>query len=211
MSYLEKPLRDYVAAAASGQPTPGGGSVSALAGALGVTMAEMAANFTLGKEKFRDVAPQVTELLSALTDARAKLLDLMEKDIAAYANVSSAYALPRGTDEEKAARTQAIQEALAVALAAPLEAVRVTAAALAATRRLVDVANPNLISDVGVAAELLLGALRGARLNVDVNLAYLKDEDLVGRSRREADSLEAEARRLHDETVEVVAQRLSGS
>lgn len=211
MNYLEKPLRDYVETAASGQPTPGGGSVSALAGALGVTMAEMAANFTLGKEKFRDVAPQVMELLAALTDARVKLLDLMGKDIAAYGEVSSAYALARGTDEEKAARTQAIQEALAVALGAPLEAMRVAAAALAATRRLVDVANPNLISDVGVAAELLLGALRGARLNVDVNLAYLKDEDLIGRSRREADGLEAEARRLHDETVDVVGQRLSRS
>ena len=211
MNYVEKPLQDYLEDAASGQSTPGGGSVSALAGALGVTMAEMAANFTVGKEKFRDVAPQVTELLSALTDARTNLLDLMEKDIAAYAQVSSAYSLPRGTDEEKATRTQAIQGALAVALAAPLEAMRVVVAALEATRKLVDIANPNLISDVGVAAELLLGALRGARLNVDVNLAYLKDAALIDRRRQEADALETEARRLHDETVAAVAQALSPS
>ena len=211
MNYLERPLRDYLETSASGQPTPGGGSVSALAGALGVTMAEMAANFTLGREKFRDVAPTVMELLGALTDARIKLLDLMQKDIAAYGEVSAAYGMSRGTEEQKATRTQAIQEALVVALGAPLEAMRVLASALDGTRRLAELANPNLISDVGVAAELLLGALRGARLNVDVNLAYLKDSGLVGRRRQEADALEREARRLHNETVEVVSRKLSRS
>jgi len=211
VSYLDKPLRDYLKDAASGEPTPGGGSVSALAAALGVTMAEMAGNFTLGRDKFRDVAPQVMELETALRDTRVKLLDLMEKDMQAYGKVSAAYGMPRETDEQKAARTQAIQEALALALAAPLEAMRAVAAALEATRQLVEIANPNLISDVGVAAELLLGALGGARFNVDVNLAYLKDEDLISRSRQEVDALEAEARRLHDETVAVVTQNLSRS
>lgn len=211
MNYLERPLRDYLEDAASGRPTPGGGSVSALAGALGVTMAEMAAQFTLGREKFRDVAPEVERLLATLSKARGRLLDLMEKDIAAYGEVSSAYALPRGTAEEKAARTAAIQAALRAALAAPLEAMRVVVAALEAARRLVDLANPNLTSDVGVAAELLLGALRGARLNVDVNLAYLKDEQVVTEARREADDLQARALRLHQETLQEVARRLSRS
>ena len=209
MNYLERPLRDYLEDAASGRPTPGGGSVSALVGALGVTMAEMAANFTLGREKFREVAPAVEELLGLLGDARGKLLDLVEKDIAAYGEVSSAYALPRGSEVEKAARTAAIQEALRVALRAPLEAMQVVTAALEATRQLAEVANPNLLSDVGVAAELLLGALRGARLNVDVNLAYLKDEEVVRSARREADGLQDQARRLHQETVQVVGGRLS--
>lgn len=209
MNYLERPLRDYLEDAASGRPTPGGGSVSALVGALGVTMAEMAANFTLGREKFREVAPAVEELLGLLGDARGKLLDLVEKDIAAYGEVSSAYALPRGSEAEKAARTAAIQEALRVALRAPLEAMQVVTAALEATRQLAEVANPNLLSDVGVAAELLLGALRGARLNVDVNLAYLKDEEVVRSARREADGLQGQARRLHQETVQVVGGRLS--
>jgi len=208
VNYLERPLRTYLEDAASGRPTPGGGSVSALAGALGVTMAEMAANFTLGREQFRDVAPEVMELVTALTGVRSKLLDLMEKDIVAYGQVASAYGRPRATEEEKAARARAIQEALAVALEAPLAAMRVATEALAATRRLVEVANPNLVSDVGVAAELLWGALRGARLNVDVNLAHLKDEGLVGRFRREADALEAEARTSRAETVEIVSRKL---
>lgn len=208
MNYLERPLRTYLEDAASGRPTPGGGSVSALAGALGVTMAEMAANFTLGREQFRDVAPEVMELASVLTGARSKLLDLMEKDIAAYGQVASAYGRPRATEEEKAARARAVQEALVVALEAPLAAMRVVAGALAATRRLVEAANPNLLSDVGVAAELLWGALRGARLNVDVNLAHLRDEGLVRRFRTEADALEAEARTARAETVEIVSRKL---
>ena len=208
MNYLERPLRTYLEDAASGRPTPGGGSVSALAGALGVTMAEMAANFTLGREQFRDVAPEVMELASVLTGARSELLDLMEKDIAAYGQVASAYGRPRATEEEKAARARAVQEALVVALEAPLAAMRVVAGALAATRRLVEAANPNLLSDVGVAAELLWGALRGARLNVDVNLAHLRDEGLVRRFRTEADALEAEARTARAETVEIVSRKL---
>jgi len=208
VNYLERPLRTYLEDAASGRPTPGGGSVSALAGALGVTMAEMAANFTLGREQFRAVAPEVMELASVLTGARSKLLDLMEKDIAAYGQVASAYGRPRVTEEEKAARARAVQEALVVALEAPLAAMRVAAGALAATRRLVEVANPNLLSDVGVAAELLWGALRGARLNVDVNLAHLRDEGLVRRFRTEADALEAEARTARAETVEIVSRKL---
>jgi len=208
VNYLERPLRTYLEDAASGRPTPGGGSVSALAGALGVTMAEMAANFTLGREQFRDVAPEVMELASVLTGARSELLDLMEKDIAAYGQVASAYGRPRATEEEKAARARAVQEALVVALEAPLAAMRVVAGALAATRRLVEAANPNLLSDVGVAAELLWGALRGARLNVDVNLAHLRDEGLVRRFRTEADALEAEARTARAETVEIVSRKL---
>ena len=209
MSYLEKPLRYYLEDAASGEPTPGGGSVSALAAALGVTMGEMAANFTLGREKFREVEPEVKELLATLTEARGSLLQLMEEDIASYGQVSAAYSLLRATAEEKSARTQAIQQALARALAVPLEAMRVVAAALAAVRQLANIANPNLISDVGVSAELLLGALRGARLNVDVNLTYLKDEGLIRSSRQEAESLEAEARRLHGETLGRVRAKLS--
>lgn len=211
MSYLEEPLKKYLDDAASGEPTPGGGSVSALAGACGVTMAEMAANFTLGREKFKDVEAEVMELLLALRDARVKLLELMEEDMQAYGRVSAGYGMPRGTEEEKAARGQAIQEALSLALAVPLKAMRVVSSALEANRRLVDIANPNLISDVGVSAELLLGAMRGARLNVDVNLAYLKNETLISQSRQEADVLEAEGQRLHDETVGVVTSKLSRS
>ncbi len=211
MNYLEQPMRQYLEDAASGQPTPGGGSVSCLAGACGITMAEMAANFTLGRDKFKDVEAEVTELLADLGEARTKLLGLMEEDMAAYGQVSAAYALPRQTDEQKTARTQAIQEALGQALAVPLEAMRVAVAVLTANRRLLTVANPNLISDVGVAAELLLGALRGARLNVDVNLAYLKDEELVSRSHQEADALERRGQRFHDDVVGLVMSKLSHS
>jgi len=211
MSYLERPLREYLEDAASGKPTPGGGSVSALSAALGVTMAQMTANFTVGRDKFRDVEKQVKELLGTLGEVRAGLLELMEKDMQVYGQVSSAYSLPRESAEEKAKRTEAVQQALAGALAVPLEVMQTTARALEATRRLADIGNPNLISDVGVAAELLFGALKGARLNVDVNLAYLSNEELLKRSRNEAEALEARSVRLHDEIVEIVRNKLSRS
>jgi len=185
MPYRSETLETYLADASAAKPTPGGGSASALAGAVGAAMACMAANFTVGKKKYEAAWPRVTELLEACGAARDALLRCTDEDVAAYAHVSKAYGMPKDTPEQKAERTAAIQEALTVAMAPPLEAFRAAAEALCVLDELADLANPNLVSDVGVAAALLLGALDGARLNVEINLASLKDEDVVARTRGE--------------------------
>jgi formiminotetrahydrofolate cyclodeaminase len=202
--YIGRPMRDYIEEAASNAPTPGGGSVSALAAALGTTMASMAANFTVGKKKFADVEAQVKELLGELGAERAKLLDATQRDTEAYAGVGAAYGMPKGTDEEKAARKAAIQKALVGAMAPPLEALRSSVEALRATRGLLDIANPNLITDVGVAAILLEAAARGAQLNVAINLKSIKDDELVEKTRAEVATALEEARRLEREVAEGV-------
>ena len=205
---MQEPLERYLHDAASGEPTPGGGSVAALAGALACTMAQMAANFTTGKKKYQAVEAEVQERLAGLQAARDELGALMQRDTEAYGQVSAAYGLPKDTPEQKQARTAAIQDALVVAMAAPLDAVRACARALEATARLADVANPNLISDVGVAAVLGEAALRAARLNVDVNLAYLKDDGLVAATRQETGQLAAKAAELAKQTMTKVNQAL---
>ncbi|MBM4049214.1 MAG: cyclodeaminase/cyclohydrolase family protein [Planctomycetes bacterium] len=208
--YRHEPLEKYLREAASGSPTPGGGSVSALVGALGTTMACMAANFTVGREKFKAVEPRVRELLAECDASWDKLVNLMQADTEAYAKVSAAYGMPKATAAEKAARTAAIQEALKIALSVPLDAVRASQRVLTLVRELVDLANPNLISDVGVAAILVEAALAGAKLNVDINLAGLKDTQFVAQVRAEVDgaaAFAADTRRAVMEKVEKAIQR----
>jgi len=206
--YLRGPLESYLDAAASGQPTPGGGSVSALAGALGAAMAAMAANFTVGKKQFAAVEPEVRGLLARIEDARRKLQDLAQKDTEAYAAVSAAFKLPRAAPDEKAARKQAVAAACRGAMAVPLEALRGCRQALAAARRLVELANPNLITDVGVAALLLEAAAGGAALNVAVNLPSIGDAELARSVQTELGSALADCARLSRETQDAVAAAL---
>lgn len=201
--YRTAPIESYLADAAAKLPAPGGGSVSALAGALGATMAEMAANFTVGKKKFRDVEPEVQDILDQCDAGYHQLLELMDRDVEAYSTLDKAFAMPKNTDEEKVARKEAIQDGLRVALSAPLETLRQCLALIRLLDRLVETANPNLISDVGVAAILLEAALRGAKMNVEINLAWLKDEDFVSRTRQEIDAAAEEAHT----TAQSVTQR----
>ena len=209
-SYVSRPMTEYVNDAAAGIPAPGGGSVSAMTGALAMTMAEMALNFTVGKKKFADVENECRQLLATIGGCRKRCLELVDEDVRAYGAVAGAYGLPRGTDGEKATRTAAIQSALVVAMGPPLETFRCIARALAAIRRCVDVANPNLISDVGVSAVLARSALLGARLNVEINLAFLKDEELIGSVRTEIEAGTEEGICLADETHRLVSSRVSG-
>ena len=203
MNYREGSVERYVADAAAGQPTPGGGSVSALAAALGAAMACMGANFTVGRRKYAAVEGKVRASLEALDKARERLLDLMQADTEAYAGVGAAYGMPRDTDEQKAARATAIQEALRGAMAIPLEIVRQCAVVGREAAALVGITNPNLITDVGVAAVLAEAASAGARLNVEINLKFMDDSALCARVRAE---LEEHTRTVNEARAATVAR-----
>ena len=204
-------VRAYLDDAAAGRPTPGGGSVSALAGALGVSMGRMAGHFTVGKKKFADVENQVRAILADLKEAQDELLSLVDEDVRAYGAVSAAYGMPKDTPEGKRARTAAIQDALRTAMRAPLLAVRACGRAIGRLTELVDAANPNLISDVGVSAILAEAALRGAKMNVEINLSFLKDDALVSETREEINTLAAQAAAQAQEVVRKVAAVIGGT
>jgi formiminotetrahydrofolate cyclodeaminase len=172
-------VREYAARLASGAPTPGGGSAAALVGALAAALGEMVGNFTVGKPKFAEVEGDVQRILEALEAQRLRLLDLTDADADAYSQVGAAFGLPRATDEEKAARATAIEDALKSAAQVPLAVMEACGAVCAELEELRQKGNPNLLSDVGVAAELTRAALRCAWLNVEVNLALVKDEGYV--------------------------------
>ena len=201
MRYADRDIGEYLADAASDKPAPGGGSVSALGGALASSMSEMAANFTTGKERFADVEDQIRNCLKQLELCRSKLLTLMDSDVAAYTAVNEAYGMPKDTEEQKESRKAAIQNALKEALMVPLNIMRQCATVAETAARLVEIANPNLLTDVGVSGILAEAACSAARLNVDINVKYLKDQAFIDEVLPEAEDL-VQRCRASRETVE---------
>ena len=193
MSLSQCPFTDLLEAFRSPQPTPGGGSASALAAAVGASLLAMVAG--LGKP--RADTDEQRGRLHAAGDRCATLSDrlsgLMDEDTAAYDAVVAAFRLPKGTDAERSARSIRIQEALRGATEVPLEVMRACADALQQGAVVSDFGNPNARSDAQVGLELLRTGLRGARLNVDINLESLKDAAYVAAVRAEADALSGRA------------------
>ncbi len=206
--YIDEPLKKYLDEAASGSPTPGGGSVAALAGSLGAALTSMVCNFTVGRKKYADVEEEVSQILSEAEELRAKLQDLTVEDTQAYGQVSAAYGMPRETTEEKAARSEAIQKALKVAMKAPLEAAVCCHKILKLNEPLMEKGNQNLISDVGVAVLLAESAMRSAILNVEINLSYIKDEKLCQETRERLRPMVAEAVELRSKVYKRVNEAI---
>jgi len=206
--YRRRSIAKYLDDAAKRLPAPGGGSVAALAGALAASMASMAANFTVGNERFRRVEPRVKRLLAQSERARKRLLVLMDEDVAAYSAYSKASRLPRRTAAQKKVRARVMQKATKGALRVPLNAVRVCLKILEITEQLVDVANPYLISDVGVSAALAEGALDAASLNVEVNIPYLKDKGLAQAAAEEVKEARKQAKELRRKVLSKVRKAI---
>ncbi len=201
-------IRDYVEALAGDAPAPGGGSAAALAGALAAASGRMVGSFTVGKQKYADVEAEIREHLAAIDAVRVEMLTLVQDDVAAFGAVGAAYAMPRSTDAEKSARSAAIQEALRAAADVPLRLARACVELARHLPVLLAKGNQNLVSDVGVAAKLCEAACECAWLNVEVNLAWLKDEAFVSATRAETEELLAEVRRTCIEVWEGAAKAI---
>ncbi len=199
--YRSEPLEKYVDDLAAKLPAPGGGSVVALVGALGAGLLSMVSNFTLGKEKYKQSEEEIKNILNRSEDLRKRLIELVDEDIRAYGEVSSAYKLPRTTEKEKEVRSQAIKEACKDALTVPMEVARYCCRGLEIASRLVDIGNVGLVSDVGVAAGLLEAALKGAEFNVKINLKVIEDKDFVEEKKKAIGSLVKDKVKIKDEIL----------
>jgi methenyltetrahydrofolate cyclohydrolase len=189
MTLSTLPVNDLLAAFRSPTPAPGGGSAAALAGAVGASLLAMVANLPKSRASTPEETARLAEAGSRATALAARLLALVDRDTEAYNGVLEAFRLPKGTDEEKSARSARIQEATRAATEAPLDVMRASAEALALADDVTALGNPNAASDAKVAGELLNAALRGARHNVEVNLESLKDAGYVARAREEVERL----------------------
>ncbi|TEB14468.1 Methenyltetrahydrofolate cyclohydrolase [Pelotomaculum sp. FP] len=203
-------FRKVLAAAASDAPTPGGGSVSALVGALGVSMAAMVGNLTYGKSQYAAVATEIKDITGRAYFTMARLEKLMEEDIAAFDNFMAAYRLPKGTTEEKDKREEALQKALRGATETPLEIAVTLLEALAITAQLSRIGNKMAISDAGVAAYVCEAAVHAVLLNVEINLSMVSDAGFASQALEEKERIAGEARRLKEQAVAVVKERMKG-
>ena len=177
-------LTDYADRLASGEPTPGGGSAAALAGAIGAACASMVANFTVGREKYAAVEAEVRDILTQVEAHRAQLLKLVDEDAVAYCGYRAAADLPKATDDEKAARKAALQDASKVAAQVPIQVVETCAEIIKLLPALAEKGNPNVLSDVGCALKLCEAGLQTGTLNVECNLSSIEDAAFRGAMRR---------------------------
>lgn len=206
--YCTEPLQVYLDDAASKKPAPGGGSVSACAGALGAALVGMVCNLTRGREKFADVEAEMTTLVAASEAARGRLEQLLQEDTIAYNGVIAAYKMPKETAEEQAARSQAIQDGLIIAADVPLEICRAAVEVCRLAKVAAGIGNPQAVTDAGIGAILGEAAVVGAALNVKINLGSIKDEAYVAKAGAEIEAIQAAAAALRAETHAITLSRL---
>jgi formiminotetrahydrofolate cyclodeaminase len=182
---VDKTVAEILDAFASTDPTPGGGSAAALAGAMGASLLLMVAHMPRTKTSPEADRGALDRAAVLLAPAAAELRALIDRDTAAYDAVVAAYRLPKSTDAEKASRKDAIQRAMREATEAPLSVMRACRTALAQLPLVEGHGNPNAMSDVQVGRVLLAAALSGARANVEINLPGIADAEYVQRVKDE--------------------------
>ena len=201
-------VRELLARLASDAPVPGGGSASALAGALAAALVNMVVELTAGRSEAAEHEAALAEISLAAASLRSELTRLVDADAAAYASVIAARRLPRGSDLERDARRVQLEAAIREATRAPLATARSASDVLELAERLAPIGNRNAISDVGVAALLAAGAIRGAILNVRINLPYVANDVLRGEADAEIAGLSAGLEERERSARDAVAGRL---
>lgn len=208
MNFEKLPFEDLVASLASQEPTPGGGTAAALAGAMGASLAEMVAALTLAKEKYTSSHDAVRPIGEAAARVRANLLRLAQEDSNAYDAVVAARRLPKGTDEERAERARRTAETNRVAAEVPMRTAREAGGLLASLPELAEKGNPNAASDAGAAALLLEAAVQAALLNVAINLSGADDPRFAAQMTEESERVSREATRTREKVLANVRKRL---
>ena len=204
----DKPMKSFLDELASSAPAPGGGSVAALAGALGAALISMVNNLTIGKEKYAGVQDDIKALLKKSETLRKKLADLLEEDVAVYTQLSQTMKMPRDTEEQKTARARAMDRDLKAAADVPLRVAEACVAVMELCRPAAEKGNVNAVSDVGVGILMAEAGLRSAALNVLINLGWIKDARYVGETRKKLDALLSGKPALRDEIYTLVASKL---
>ena len=206
--FTDNTIKEFLTALSSKSPAPGGGSASALSGALSASLLSMVCNLTIGKEKFAAVEEQTEAVKREAEKLRERFSELMEEDAAAFTAVIAAYKLPKATEVEKAARTEAVQKTLTHAADVPLETARVALRLLELSETLVEIGNPWTLSDVGVSALLAESAVWGALLNVDINAKLMKDKQRAQKLTAEATTLRERSSAIRELVLAEIHERM---
>ena len=201
-------LRSFANETASESVAPGGGSISAYVGALGVSLATMVANISSHKRGWDDRWAFFSEWASKGQQIKNQLLDLVDEDTNSFNAIMQAFRLPKGTDEEKAARQKAIQEATKYAIEVPLQIMEQAISSFEVIQKMTEIGNPNSITDAGVGALCARAAVHGAYLNVKINAADLKDKAFVEGVLAKGADLIRQADQLEKEVIDFINQKI---
>ena len=205
---IDMTCKGFAIETASESPAPGGGSISAYMGALGAALGTMVANLSSHKagwderwEEFSDYAERGQALM-------AELLALVDEDTEAFNRIMAVFAMPKGSAEEKAARSAALQAATLYATQVPLKTMKVSLRVFEIVKAMAEIGNPNSVSDAGVGALAARSAVLGAQLNVKINAAGLKDRTVAEALIAEAEAIAAQAVALEAETLAIVNEKI---
>ncbi len=205
-------LSAFLGELASDSPTPGGGSVAALCGALGAALSSMVANLTIGKKKYADVEEEMKKTLAGTETLRLELTQMIDEDAAAFDMVMAALKMPKETDEQKASRTAALQRALVDAATVPLAVMEMCIGVISLAKPVAEHGNANAVSDAGVAALVGRAGVHAAGLNVLINLGGIHAPEhrvFVEKARAAIGDLGRAADAGCDEVMAMVVTRVS--
>jgi len=204
----DRTLEEFLSTVAAATPTPGGGSVSALAGALSVALSRMVAGLARGKKGYEAVESELAQLEVRAKKTQARLETLIDEDAKAYEAVMEAMRLPKSTEKEKAARVDAMQRAYRKATEVPLETMERCIEALELAEAAVKKGNRGAVTDAAVAVLLAESAIRGASLNCSINLASIRDETFRAETEERVERLLKRSDEIGHEAMAVVTSRL---
>ena len=201
---VDKNIKDFLLETASDSPAPGGGSIAALCGALGAALGSMVCSLTIGKEKYQSFEGEFKDLKPKLEQNMSKLIKLIDDDTNAFNDVMSAFKLPKDTDEQKTKRSEAIQQGYKKAISVPLETAQTSLNTLSLMELIVTKGNQNAITDGAVGALASQTAIKGALLNVKINLTSIKDENYVKSIKKNIAEIEASMNHYLDTVMSIV-------
>lgn len=208
MAYTDKRVTEFLDLLACKDPTPGGGSGAALGGALAAALVSMVCNLTIGKKGYEDAEAAMQGILARSEALRAELPRLLEADTQVYGRVMDAYRLPRKTDEQKAARQEAMQAALRDATQVPLAIAERCAQVVDLALPAAEHGNQWAVSDAGVGALLAEASMHAALLNVSINLASIEDQAYLVEVQRKMDAITGGRQQTRDRVLEIVHRKI---
>ncbi|MCR9287193.1 glutamate formimidoyltransferase [Saprospiraceae bacterium] len=207
---IEMNLRDFANETASESPAPGGGSISAYVGSLGISLATMVANLSSHKRGWDDRWEEFSDWAARGQQIKDALLKMVDEDTNAFNAIISAFRLSKGTQEEKTARSKAIQAATKYAIEVPFRIMELSLASFEVTKAMAEMGNPNSVTDAGVGGLCARAAVHGAFMNVKINSADLKDKDYVAKVMKAASEMIEKADQFEAEIREIVDKRIDG-
>ncbi|MBN1944321.1 MAG: glutamate formimidoyltransferase [Bradymonadales bacterium] len=202
------PCRDFVDEVSRDSPAPGGGSVAALAGALGAALVSMVANLAINKKGYYDQSPPLDGISAVAQTIKDRLVRAVDTDTEAFNAVIAARRLPSRTPQEKADREKALQEGYQTASQVPLSTAKLCLEAVQLADQVAHLGNPASISDAGLAALMGCAGVEGAVYNVRINLPFLSDPAIRAELEQQLDQVVAEARRLRDQVDVLVLETI---